>query len=74
MKHKLAQILIFLLRKLNVSCIIGFDCYKDTIKARTNLAYYYDNSFNNMTVLDRNNDKLDIPDNAPFRIEVEIKK
>ena len=73
MKHKLVQILIFLLRKLNVSCIIAVHCHKDTIKALTTRSYYYDSIFEDMTVLDRNDDKLNIPDNAPFRIEVEIK-
>jgi hypothetical protein len=70
MKEKIANLLIYLLRKLEVSVIIGFTITNGSVSGKNKYCFYYDD-FDNVKVLDKNGNLLDIPE-GPFRIEVKI--
>jgi len=71
MKKQFITILCKILQWLDASVAINLEI-DGKLKSRTNQTFYYLNDFRNTTVLDFNNDELDIPE-GKFSFNIEKK-
>lgn len=69
MKQKICQCLIWCLRKLNCSVIIGFKLSEGMLQGTKKYCYYYNNDFNNVKVLDKFGSEIQIPHQESFNFE-----
>jgi len=73
MKQNICQCLIWCLRKLNCSVIIGFKLSKGTLQGTNKYCYYYNNNFDNVEILDKFGSEIEIPHMKPFNFETREK-
>ena len=66
-KNIFTDFLIYMLRKMRVSVIIGVNISNGTVKAKTSRTYIFDNDFDMTEFRTLNNTNVTIP-NDPFEI------
>lgn len=66
MKILLAEICIWILRKLQISCIIGMKLHDGIISGLNRETYWYDCYFKNVKTLDQNGESLNIESKRSF--------
>lgn len=73
MRETLAEICIWILRKLKVSCIIGMKVNSKSIYGKNELVYWHDSDFNDVEPQDIYGNKLPMTFGKAFRIETKEK-
>lgn len=62
-RWRAAYIFIYLLRKLKVSCIIGFDIHGDKMEVQTKnkTTFYFDSNFNDVVIKNHDDTVFNMP-------------
>ena len=62
-RWRIAYFLIYLLRKLKVSCVIGFEIHgnKKEVQTKHDMTFYYDSNFNDVVIKNSDNTVFNMP-------------